>query len=127
MFGKFSLDALASCAFGVDAQSFSDSESHPFIYHAQELFKNDAISGILRAIRFIPGVSQILQQFNINIQHPKSVKFFRDIILHTINARKGSKEKRNDLIDLILDCMKDENANEEEEDSNNDPHDQYHR
>ena len=127
MFGKFSLDALASCAFGVDAQSFSDSESHPFVYHAQELFKNDAVSGMLRVLRFVPGISQIFQHFNINIQHQKSVKFFRDIVLHTINARKDSKEKRNDLIDLILDCMKVENANEEEEDSNNDPHDQYHR
>ena len=127
VFGKFSLDALASCAFGVDAQSFSDSESHPFVHHAAKIFSNDWISGIGNMLRFVPGVGQIFKLFNINVMHPKSVAFFRDIVLQTIKARKDSKERRNDLIDLILDCMKDENANEEEEDANQDPHDQYHR
>ena len=128
VFGKFSLDALASCAFGVDAQSFSDSESHPFVYHAAKIFSQNWKSEFGNMLRFVPGVGQIFKLFNINVFHPKSVAFFRDIILQTIKERKGSKEKRNDLIDLILDCMKDENANQEkEEDHDHDPHDQYHK
>ena len=122
MFGKFSLDALASCAFGVDANSFSDSESHPFAYHAAEIFTQDKLSFFGNAFKFIPGMSQIFKYFNINVVHPKSISFFRDIVLQTIQARRDSKQKRNDLIDLILECMKDDNLNEEEEDD-----DQYHR
>ena len=121
MFGKFSLDALATCAFGVDAQSFSNSESSPFVYHAQQIFTNDLVSGVGGMLRFVPGVAQIFKALNINILHPKSVTFFRDVVLQTLKARKDSKDKRNDLIDMILDCSKDENDNEEEDD------DQYQR
>ena len=32
MFGKFSMDTIASCAFGVDAQSFSSSGSQKLFY-----------------------------------------------------------------------------------------------
>ena len=72
-------------------------------------------------MRFVPGVAQIFKALNINIFHPKSVTFFRDVVLQTLKARKDSKDKRNDLIDMILDCSKDENANDEEDD------DQYQR
>ena len=125
VFGKFSLDALASCAFGVDAQSFSNSESHPFVYHAAKLFTQGKVQFFGNVLKFVPGVAQFFQYFNINVGHTKSISFFRDIVLQTIQVRKDSKKKRNDLIDLILDCMKDENPNEEEDDANHDPHDQY--
>ena len=93
MFGKFSLDALASCAFGVDAQSFSDSESHPFVYHAAKLFTQGKVQFFGTALKFIPGVSQIFKYFNINVGHTKSILFFRDIVVQTIQARKDSKKK----------------------------------
>ena len=36
--GKFSLDALASCAFGIDFNSFGGEKSSAFVEHASELF-----------------------------------------------------------------------------------------
>merc|ERR1712172_383676 len=66
--GKFSLDTLASCAFGVDGQSFEDKESV--------------------------------------------------FVKKTIQQRKVSKERKGDLIDLMLDAM--EGLKEEEEGENED-------
>ena len=123
VFGKFSLDALASCAFGVDAESFSNTESQ-FVNHAAKIFSTTFVSLIGTMFRFVPGVPQLYKFFNINVFHPKSVDFFKDIVLQTLKARKESKDRRNDLIDLILDCIKDENT---EDNVNEDDDDQYHR
>ena len=40
--GKFSLDGLASCAFGVETGSFDGKESE-FLYHGKNVFKFDGI------------------------------------------------------------------------------------
>ena len=37
-FGKFSMDTIASCAFGVDAQSFTNTESQ-FVKNAKAVFR----------------------------------------------------------------------------------------
>ena len=39
--GKFSLDALATCAFGLDFNSFGKDSSNAFVQHASEVFKQD--------------------------------------------------------------------------------------
>ena len=38
VFGKFSMDTIASCAFGMDAQSFSSTNS-PFVQNARSVFR----------------------------------------------------------------------------------------
>ena len=37
-FGKFSMDTIASCAFGMDAQSFTNKESR-FVQNARSIFR----------------------------------------------------------------------------------------
>merc|ERR1719273_2485395 len=123
VFGKFSLDALASCAFGIDAESFSSSESQ-FVDHAATIFGGGLVSGVGQFLRFVPGMGHIFKFFNINIFYPKSITFFRDIVLQTLKTRKESKERRNDLIDLILDSIKDDKGGNEDDEEDED---QYHR
>ena len=43
---------------------------------------------------------------NLNAFKPKETKFFRDIIRRTIQHRRETGERPNDLIDLMIDCMK---------------------
>ncbi len=40
MMGKYSMDTIASCAFGVDAQAFSNKESK-FVDYGAELLKQE--------------------------------------------------------------------------------------
>merc|ERR1712080_82655 len=71
-------------------------------------------------IKLIPGANELLELLNINIMKPHVTKYFRDLILNTMNARKKSGARRNDIIDLMLDCLKeDEPEDKEGEDNNN--------
>jgi len=103
--GKFSLDALASCAFGIDFNSFGGAQSSAFVEHASALFKQD-IWGLLAIFKFLPGVPRLFQMLNINVQKPKTTKFFRDIVTATLKTRAESGERRNDMIDMMVDAMK---------------------
>ena len=119
--GRFSLDALASCAFGLDFDSFGGASSNAFVEHAADVFKQD-IWTLVAALKFIPGVSRIFQVLNINVQKPKSVKFFKDIVTKTLKQRSESGQRRNDMIDMMLDIMNEKDKEEVEGEM-----DQYHR
>merc|ERR1711902_28203 len=71
----------------------------------------------------IPGVPELCEFFKIDANKPKETRFFRDIILQTIRTRKETKERKNDLIDLMLDCIKEDNK----EDVIDEPTDQYEK
>jgi len=105
-FGKFSLDALASCAFGVDAQSFTNPKS-VFVKHAADIFTQSGWDNLVFLLKLLPGFDLFTEVFNINVFKPKATKYFSDVILKTLQVRKKSGGKRNDLIDLMLDCIED--------------------
>ena len=64
-FGKFSLDALASCAFAMDAQSFEDKNS-VFVKHSARIFLNTRMDNFLMFLRLMPGVPKFQELLNIN-------------------------------------------------------------
>ena len=50
---------------------------------------------------------------------PKQTKFFKDMICETIEHRRKMNHRENDLIDLMLDCIKEsENKEGESKDDN---------
>ena len=85
-FGKFSLDSLASCAFGVDAESFTNKDSL-FAKYASRMFVNSGKENAIAALRFIPGVSQIINLLKLNTFKPKETRFFRDTVVHVLKQR----------------------------------------
>ena len=104
-FGKFSLDALASCAFAMDAQSFEDKNS-VFVKHSARIFLNTPMDNFLMFLRFMPGVPKIQELLNINTFKPKPTKFLCEVVSKALRVRRESGERRNDMIDLMLDCIK---------------------
>jgi cytochrome P450 len=120
VFGKFSLDALASAAFGVDGESFKQKDSI-FVKNAANFFKFNTLENIVLFLKFLPGVAQFCEFFKINTMKPRETRFFRDIVLQTIRTRRETKVKRNDLIDMMLECLKNDVQTEVE----NEPPDQY--
>ena len=110
--GKFSLDTLASCAFGVDGQSFEDKES-VFVNNAAKIFTNTKLSQFkIFGAMIIPGMAKFMRFMGMNTFKPKETKFFANIVTKTIKQRKASKERKDDLIDLMIDAM--EGLKEEE-------------
>jgi cytochrome P450 len=121
-FGKFSLDALASCAFGVDGESFTNDKS-VFVKMAADIFVNGTVENLYFLFKLVPGFSKFCEIFNINLFKKTSTKFFVDMVKKTLAARKQSAERRNDLIDLMLDCLKEENIPVEKDKEDNDQFD----
>jgi len=109
-FGKFSMDTIASCAFGVDAESFDNKDSQ-FVRNAAKIFTFTLLDGLrIIGVSLIPGVDKVYELFNINVMKPKETGFFVDVIRKTIKHRRESNERRNDLIDLMLDAMSEETS-----------------
>merc|ERR550532_2726220 len=92
VFGKFSLDALASSAFGVDGESFKNKDSK-FVKSAARIFEQTKLDMVIFSLRMIPGVPELLSFFKIDTNKPQETKFFKDVIMQTIKMRRESKER----------------------------------
>ena len=57
-------------------------------------------------IQYYAGGPLIHQTFGIDIFKPKETKFFIEIIKESVAERRKTGSKRNDIIDLMIECMK---------------------
>ncbi len=112
VFGKFSMDTIASCAFGIDAQSFTDTES-PFVAHAKNLFRGGIKDGLRIALAIMPGSTPILRALKTGVFKPDETTFLYNVVKTAVEERMRTKQRRNDIIDLMVDAMKDELDHEE--------------
>ena len=104
-FGKFSIDAIASCAFGVDSNAFATDVS-PFVENARMVFRNGSGDLFKFVLAFgIPGGRKLLQLFKIPIMKEKPTIFYYNILKEVTKQRREGKIKRNDLIDMMLESM----------------------
>ncbi len=104
-FSKFSLETIASCAFGVKADSFKSGKSQ-FVRTAHSFFDFGTLD-IARTIAYmIPGIKHLMDLLRLPVFKPKQARFFYDVLQKTIRHRMETKETRNDLIDLMIDAMK---------------------
>ncbi len=77
--GKFSLDSIASCAFGVEAKAFSDADS-PFVRNVLSVFSRSSKDAVKIMLSNIPGMVGLMRIFDISIFKPQETQFFRDTI-----------------------------------------------
>lgn len=98
-FGKYTLDTIASCAFGIECNSLVD-ENAEFI-RMVEAYLAKSSSRIFKIIlhKVMPGLFKML---NIPIQTP-ATDFFIDAVKQAIAAREAGK-KRGDFLDLLLEA-----------------------
>ena len=133
--GKYSMDTIASCAFGVDAKSFTDKNS-VFVDNAKMIFRykthsekaaNDIQAPsskcsnrfhyrrakfeiMMFTMALLPITSQIINALKIPIFKPKQTKFFMDSISQTIKHRIETGTKRNDIVDLMVEALRSEDG-----------------
>ena len=113
VFGKYSMDTIALCAFGVDAESFT-SEKSTFVEYANNIMTFGTADGIKFATALIPGGLNILKMFDLSVMKKTETEFFYHAVMSSLNNRRESK-RRNDLIDLMLDAIKGEVDHDTEE------------
>ena len=113
LLGKYSMDTIASCAFGVNAQSFTD-ENSKFAQYAKNILTLDFKQMLKMVIAFLPFGNTFMNTIGMSVFAETETDFFYDIVMNTLKYRKQSGKRRNDLIDLMLDAIKGELNNENE-------------
>ncbi|XP_071540340.1 cytochrome P450 3A41-like isoform X1 [Panulirus ornatus] len=98
-FGRFTMDTIASCAFGIECNSFEDNNAE-FPKKASPFFSLT----FGRWIRFLllltlPSLFKVLKlRFN-----PPELDFFMEVVKETITARQKG-HTRGDFLDLLLEA-----------------------
>ncbi|XP_043245172.1 cytochrome P450 9e2-like [Amphibalanus amphitrite] len=106
MFARYTMDNIASCAFGVKSNSFDDSKSR-FATEASNLFQISFL-GVVRfmaetvfpkpLLKWLPGPQQ------------KAIDFFTDVVNKTIDYRDKHPTSSRDFLQLMMDT-KDKDGN----------------
>ena len=109
--GKFSLDGLATCAFGVETGSF-DEEEGEFLNHAKNVFK--ITKELLPRMILSTITPNIVKKAaaSVGLEKPFTWPFANDhsqfimyIVEESFKQRKSSNTKRNDLLDLMIEAL----------------------
>ena len=107
------MDTIASCAFGVDAQSFTNDDS-VFVKNAINIFRQDFRQGLMAMLAALPLGRRFMDAFGLSVLKVTETEFFYDAIVASLKYRRESKTKRNDLIDMMLAAIKGEITEEAE-------------
>ena len=112
-FAKFSLDAIATSAFGIELDTFKDPDN-VFAKMVKELQRTEGSESgkplnifILILYMNFPILHRIFsiffkfEQFSV-----KGTAFFKNALLQTVDMRKNGGKRRNDIIDHVLDLEK---------------------
>ncbi|XP_069942992.1 cytochrome P450 3A21, partial [Cherax quadricarinatus] len=105
IFGRFTMDTIASCAFGIECNSFKNEEPE-FAKRAAAFFG----SSLTRVIKFtlFSMYPRICNALGVKIDTP-SIKFFTRVVKGIIAARKAG-QKREDYLDILLDTQSGHNS-----------------
>lgn len=119
-FGRFTIDTIGSCAFGIECNSFVD-EHAEFPNRANKFFETTK----LNIIKFIllttlPTLAHLL---NIRFTNPEA-HFLEEVVMHTVKERlKG--ERRGDFLDLLLEVRSPDGEVRETDSSTKSKHRKY--
>lgn len=103
-FGAFTMDVIASSAFGTKIDSHNDPEN-PFVSSARKAFTR-GVSWRLFLMLVLPILTKLLR--NKRSFGLENVEFFKDAALKILEDRKKSGKKRNDFLQLMMDAAKEE-------------------
>jgi cytochrome P450 len=106
--GSFSMETIASCAFGVKADSFDPNSSSQFLEYARNVIRFENYYEMAVGLSYLTPLKHVIDALKIPVVKPTETKFFIKLIRDTIRQRMESNTRRNDLVDLMIDAMKGE-------------------
>ena len=112
-FNNYTMDVIASCAFGTNTNVHKDS-NNLFMKNALQVFNPKLYRTIAQAI--LP--TRVLMVLNMYSTIDEKVNnFFFDLTRQMIQQRKASKKKYNDFLELMISAQKTIYKNNESEDT----------
>jgi len=114
--GCYTMDVIASTAFGLDLNSRSD-ENNDFVKYAKMAFEVNLKHPIILLIVFFPFLIPLLPYLKLRIAKPEIRQFFTGVINQIIEARAEDKqaEERVDFVRLMMDAHKEQSGEGGEE------------
>lgn len=97
---RFTLDIIGTCAFGLEFNALSDPESQ-YRKISKRVFQPTFKAIMMNLIRFVS--PNLLKSLNISEIPAEVESFFYDLLKRTEEHRKTEKNRRNDLMQLMLD------------------------
>ncbi|GJQ70346.1 hypothetical protein Trydic_g22780 [Trypoxylus dichotomus] len=98
LFGKFTSDNVATCAFGVDGKSFESPNSEFRKIGARILQPSLSLNIKMLVMVLFPACAKLLR---IRFIPQYAVDYFKNIIKSTLKYRKENEIIRNDFLDVI--------------------------
>jgi cytochrome P450 family 6 len=99
---RFTTDVIGSCAFGLNCNSFTDSNSE-FREMGKRLFEPSVASNLRRRLRTLPPfLLKLLKPFHITVHPQEMINFFTGVVNDTINYREKNNVVRNDFLQLLI-------------------------
>ena len=127
--GKYSMDAISSCGFGVDAGSLaSGGKDSEFVRYAKQIFDLTPWNFILFLVvlpffnmtPFLVRARKLLVTSGIapflKFPNEKANLFFINVVEGAIKQRRETKIKRNDLIDMMIEALDSSNVDGADDD-----------
>ncbi|KAG5679852.1 hypothetical protein PVAND_009389 [Polypedilum vanderplanki] len=110
---KFTVDNIASCAFGIHVNSFADPKND-FHRIASELTSSESLTVMLKftGLLLFPW---LMKAFKISFFSENIMKFFKEAILDTMKTREEKGIVRHDMINLLMQAKKGNLTHENEE------------
>lgn len=106
---RYSTDVIASCAFGINSHSLTSDRS-AFREAGSKLFDFRFVTAIRQLLYFC--AHTLVKIFKVKAFDPDAYRFLVEAFEHTIKEREYRKQKRNDLIDIIIDMKKEDTGEE---------------
>jgi len=97
-FGRFTMDNIASCAFGVNSNSFTDPNAE-FAKHASSVFKPFKGFSLVRLLCIM-----LFSDWFMKLPDPiqPSIDFLKRVVKTTVRHRESSSTSRRDFLQLLL-------------------------
>ena len=93
-FDKFSLDNIATCAFGIDARAFTDKDSK-FVTNVRSMSSRGPKDGLKVLASMLPGGRAILNLLGTSVMKSEETMFFFNLIKAAIDMRSGVETNLN--------------------------------
>jgi cytochrome P450 family 9 len=102
---KFTVDIIASCAFGIEINSFADPENQ--FYKVATKMLNQSLN-ILQIIKFLGFmiVPKLMNMLGFTLFDPNLNYLVREMTMNTMNVREEKKIIRHDMINLLMQAKK---------------------
>lgn len=101
---KITVDLIASCAFGIEVNSFKNPDNL-FQKVAKKIMNFTTFKTTMKLIGFMT-VPKLMKMFGINFLDKECTEFFKEAIIETMKTREEKNIIRHDLINLLLQAKK---------------------